>query len=76
MSQRIKRWGDNAFIPIPKLFMDQLGLDKHTRMMIRIEKGRIIITPVSYRLDELLDKGEAHFEGNSGSPAGKEEVWW
>ena len=76
MIQRIRRWGDNAFILIPKPFMDQLGLDKHFRVMISIEKGRITITPVPYSLDELQDKEDVHPEGNSVSRVGKEEVWW
>ncbi len=65
---------------IPKLFALDVNLKPNNMVDISIDKGRIIITPISekeYSLEKLLkgiSKNNLHGEIGTGAPAGK-EIW-
>jgi antitoxin MazE len=57
MQTRIQRWGNSLALRIPKAFAEAAGLNRDSRVEIRIVEGEIIITPLKvadYNLDDLL----------------------
>jgi antitoxin MazE len=77
---RIQKWGNSYGVRIPKNIMDELGLRPDTRLDIRQEQGKIVITPIQEpmaALDELLKQitpENLHGEVDWGTSTGN-EVW-
>ena len=80
MQTTIKKWGNSLALRIPKLLALDANLKLNNFVEISIDKGSIIITPISkkeYSLEKLLkgvSKNNLHGEFNTGSPVGK-EIW-
>jgi len=80
MQTTIKKWGNSLALRIPKLVVSDANLKINNIVNISIEKGSIIITPISekeYSLEKLLkgvSKNNIHGEFNTGAPVGK-EIW-
>ncbi len=77
---RVQKWGNSYGLRIPKNIMDEMALKPNSRLEIRQEQGRLILTPVlepKVALDELLElirPENIHGETDWGIPAGK-EAW-
>ncbi len=77
---RIQKWGNSYGLRIPKNILEELGLNPDSRLEIRQEEGKIIITPIhpsKVSLDELLKQitpENVHGETDWGKPEGK-EAW-
>ena len=80
MQTKIKKWGNSLALRIPKLLALDANLKLNNFVEISIDKGSIIITPISekeYSLEKLLkgvSKNNLHGEFNIVSPVGK-EIW-
>ena len=80
MQTTIKKWGNSLALRIPKLLASDANLKINKTVDISIDKGSIIITPISekeYSLEELLkgiSKNNLHGEIGTGAPVGK-EIW-
>lgn len=80
MQTKIKKWGNSLALRIPKLFASDVNLKINNIVDVSIDKGSIIITPISekeYSLEKLLkgvSKDNLHGEFNTGAPVGK-EIW-
>jgi antitoxin MazE len=80
MQTKIKKWGNSLALRIPKLFALDINLKPNNMVDMSIDKGSIIITPISdkeYSLEKLLkgiSKNNLHGEIGTGAPAGK-EIW-
>ncbi len=77
---RIQKWGNSYGLRIPKSILEELELSPDTRLEIRQEDGKIIISPIrpfKVSLDELLKQitpENMHGEIDWGAPEGK-EAW-
>jgi antitoxin MazE len=75
----IKKWGNSLAIRFPQSLLAQLNLKEDGEVEIKIEEGRLILSPVKkpkYTLDELLAQvtpESLHDEVDFGAPRGKEE---
>ena len=80
MQTIIKKWGNSLALRIPKLFASDANLKQNKLVELSINKGSIIITPISekeYSLEKLLkgiSKNNLHGEFDTGAPVGK-EIW-
>ncbi|MBL7181341.1 MAG: AbrB/MazE/SpoVT family DNA-binding domain-containing protein [Pseudomonadota bacterium] len=80
MQTKIKKWGNSLALRIPKSFALNVNLKQNELVDISIDKGKIIIAPITqkeYSLEELLkgvSENNLHNEFDTGSPAGK-EIW-
>ncbi len=80
MLAKVQKWGNSIGLRIPKAFADEMQLTADTAVEMRLEDGRLVITPVErspYSLDELLaaiTPENVHEEVDWGAPAGK-EAW-
>ena len=80
MQTKIKKWGNSLALRIPKLFASDANLKQNKLVELSINKGSIIITPISekeYSLEKLLkkvSKNNIHREFDTGAPVGK-EIW-
>ena len=80
MQTKIKKWGNSLALRIPKLFASDANLKQNKLVELSIDKGSIIITPISekeYSLEKLLkgiSKSNLHGEYDTGAPVGK-EIW-
>jgi len=80
MQTKIKKWGNSLALRIPKLLASNVNLKLDKMVDISVEKGSIIITPISekeYSLEKLLkgvNKNNLHGEFDTGAPVGK-EIW-
>jgi len=78
MQTKVKKWGNSLAVRIPKLFASDANLKLNEMVELSIDKGSIIITPISekeYSLEKLLkgvSKNNLHGEFDTGAPAGKE----
>ncbi len=77
---RIQKWGNSYGIRIPKNIMEEMELKPDSRLEIRQEEGRIVLTPIQppkIVLDELINQitpENLHDEMDWGTPTGK-EAW-
>ena len=77
---RIQKWGNSYGLRIPKNIMDAMALKPDSRLEIREEQGKLIITPIlepKVSLDELLEQitpENLPGEMDWGNKAGK-EAW-
>lgn len=80
MQAKIQKWGNGLAVRIPSIVARHANIDKNMTVEMSLNKGSIIITPVSapqYTLEELLSgvsENNLHAEFSTGDPAG-EEVW-
>ncbi len=80
MQATVQKWGNSLTLRIPKSFAQELGLEHDTPVELRVQDGRIVISPIRdpvYDLDELLSQITAdnqHDEIDWGPPVGN-EVW-
>lgn len=80
MLTKVQKWGNSLGLRIPKAFANDTRLDKDSLVEITVEKGRIIITPVStpgLTLEELLagvNNDNIHHEVDTASAVGN-EIW-
>ncbi|HAJ37943.1 MAG TPA: AbrB/MazE/SpoVT family DNA-binding domain-containing protein [Chloroflexi bacterium] len=80
MLTKVQKWGNSLALRIPKAFAVDAQLENDSLVEISIDKGRIIVTPVSapsWTLDELLagiTKDNLHTEVDTGSAVGN-EIW-
>lgn len=76
----VRKWGNSLAIRIPQSLLAQLNLQADGQVEIRLEEGRLILSPVKkpgYTLDELLAQitpESLHAEIDTGNAIGK-EVW-
>lgn len=80
MLTKVQKWGNSLGLRIPKAFANDTRLDKDSLVEITVEKGRIIITPVStpgLTLEELLagvNNDNIHHEVDTANAVGN-EIW-
>lgn len=80
MQTKIKKWGNSLALRIPKLFALDANLKLNKLVDLSIDKGSIVITPISekeYSLEKLLEgvsKENLHGEFDTGAQVGK-EIW-
>ena len=80
MLTKIQKWGNSLGLRIPKAFANDARLDNDSLVEITLDKGRIIITPVStpgLTLEKLLagvSKDNIHHEVDTGRAVG-DEIW-
>ena len=80
MQTQIKKWGNSLALRIPKLLALDANLKLNKVVDISIDKGSIIVRPISekeYSLEKLLEgisKNNLHEEFDTGTPVGK-EIW-
>jgi len=79
VTTHIKKWGNSLAVRFPQSLLAQLNLKEDCEVEIRIDEGRLILSPVKkpkYTLDELLAQvtpESLHDEIDFGAPLGKEE---
>ena len=80
MRARVQKWGNSLALRIPRSFAIEAGLSQDSPVELKLEKGRIVITPVTVgepRLEDLLaavTPENIHAEVDSGDAVGR-EVW-
>ena len=80
ITTHIKKWGNSLAVRFPQSLLAQLNLQADAEVEIRIEEGRLTLSPVkkpSYTLDELLAQitpENLQDEIDFGKPVGKEEL--
>lgn len=80
MQTMIQQWGNSLALRIPKAFARQTNVKKGSRVRLVVEKGRMVVTPVTtgkITLKSLLAKvtpENIHPETDWGKPMGK-EIW-
>lgn len=80
MQTKIKKWGNSLALRIPKSFALNVNIKQNELVDMSIDKGKIIIAPITqeeYSLEELLEgvsENNLHSEFDTGAPAGK-EIW-
>ncbi len=80
MQTMIQQWGNSLALRIPKAFARQTKVKKGSRVRLVVERGRMIVTPVTtgkVTLKSLLAKvtpENIHPETDWGKPMGK-EIW-
>ena len=76
----IRKWGNSLAVRFPQSLLAQLNFQADGEVEIRIEEGRLVLSPVKkpkYTLDELLTQitpESRQDEIDFGAPLGK-EVW-
>ncbi|MFH0908289.1 MAG: AbrB/MazE/SpoVT family DNA-binding domain-containing protein [bacterium] len=80
MVTTIQKWGNSLGLRIPKGVAEDAHVKEGTPVEIRLQGGRLVISPVKsrrYRLDDLLKsvtRHNLHHEVNTGDAVGK-EAW-
>lgn len=80
MRTRVRKWGNSLAVRIPKPFAEQVGVHQDGEVEMKVEDGRLVVSPIrrpSYELEELLDgvtEENLHGEWDTGPPAG-DEAW-
>ncbi len=80
MRTRVQKWGNSLALRIPKSFADEVGIDKESSVELRLEDGRLVVSPVTAphpTLSELLagvTEENLHQEVDFG-PAIGNEAW-
>ncbi len=58
IQSKIKKWGNNLALRIPKLIASNINLKMNEKVILSIKKDSIIITPIGrqkYSLEKLLE---------------------
>jgi antitoxin MazE len=80
MEIRVKKWGNNLALRIPKLLADEVGLEDNSQVEISIVDKKLVIVPVvesEFSLEHLLSlvtKDNLHSEVDTGIAVGG-ELW-
>ncbi|MFZ5880458.1 MAG: AbrB/MazE/SpoVT family DNA-binding domain-containing protein [Chloroflexota bacterium] len=80
MKTTVQKWGNSYAVRIPKSFIKEVGLEYRTDVILSLEEGRLVITPVkeeTVTLDELLEgvtRKNLHNAVDTGDPVGN-EAW-
>lgn len=80
MKVQIQKWGNSLALRIPKSFAVESKVGQGSIVEVSLEKGKIVIVPVTepeFILEDLLakvTKRNLHQEIDTGSAVGK-EVW-
>jgi antitoxin MazE len=80
MKTTVQKWGNSYAVRIPKSFIKEVGLEYRTDVILSLEEGRLVITPVkeeTITLDELLEgvtRKNLHSAVDTGDPVGN-EAW-
>jgi len=78
MKTAVQKWGNSLALRIPKPFADQAKVRKGTPVSLTLEKGKLVMTPLSGKeisLKQLLAKVKPkniHAETDWGPAVGKE----
>jgi len=76
----ITKWGNSQGIRIPKKYLEELGLKVGEKVDIKIENGKIVITPLKQKRKPKLDINELFkedYKENEEFKWGKvgKEIW-
>jgi antitoxin MazE len=80
MEIRVKKWGNNLALRIPKSFADEMGLKDDTQVELSIVDKKLVIVPVAepeLSLENLLaqvTEDNLHDEVDIGTAVGR-EMW-
>ena len=78
MKTRVQKWGNSCAIRIPKYMIREAGLEYNAEVEMRLEKGKLIIQPVSdIKLDKILaqvNENNLHHAVETGTAVGN-EAW-
>lgn len=80
MQARVQKWGNSLAVRIPKSFASQSHLGQNSLVEMSVEKGRIILLPVSQpamtlvQLLEGVTSENLHGETETGTSIGQ-EAW-
>jgi antitoxin MazE len=78
MSNKVKKWGNSLGVRIPQNIAREAQVDYDTPVDIRVDEGRIVITPLdrsTYTLEDLvggITTDNLHGETRTGGRRGKE----
>jgi antitoxin MazE len=80
MRTEVQKWGNSLAIRIPRAFAEETRLNNGTRVDLKLQSGRLIISPMRkkhYNLSSLLARvgsAKKHSEIDWGRAAGR-EAW-
>jgi antitoxin MazE len=80
MHSQVQKWGNSLALRIPKSFAAESNIKAGSLVSLSVEKGRLIVEPVTlpeYSLDELLsgiNESNLHREVDFGAPQGSESL--
>ena len=80
MKTYIQQWGNSLALRIPKAFANQTKVKKGTAVSIALNKGRLVVTPLSVenmslkKLASKITRQNRHAEIDTGVPRGI-ETW-
>ena len=80
MHTKIQKWGNSLALRIPRVFADQVKIQKGSDVDISVDDGKLLISVISkeeYSLEDFLskiDENNIHEEITFGDSAGR-EVW-
>lgn len=80
MKVQIQKWGNSLALRIPKSFAIESKIEQGSTVEVSLEKGKLIVFPVSepeFTLEDLLanvTKRNLHREIDTGGAVGK-EAW-
>lgn len=79
MQTAVGKWGNSLAVRLPRAVVEELRLHEGAPVEVRVEAGRLTITPrrPCYRLDDLLaetTRETTHREADWGGPRGG-EAW-
>jgi len=78
MNYKVKKWGHSLGVRIPQNIAREAQIDYDTPIDIKVDDGRIVITPLgttSYNLKDLVDgitSENLHKETSTGGRSGNE----
>ena len=78
---RVAKWGNSLAVRIPAALAREIAAEKGQEVVVDVDNGRLVITPLpkrpAYSLDDILkgfDENEPEREAEWGPPVGV-EVW-
>jgi len=80
MHTKIQKWGNSLALRIPKVFAEQVKIQKGSDVDISVDDGKLLISVISeeeYSLEDFLskiDENNIHEEITFGNSVGR-EVW-
>jgi antitoxin MazE len=82
MQAELNKWGNSLAIRIPSQLAKELGMSQGSLADIRLDNGRIVVTPAKQKpdlkhlLDSMKAAGGKEEEIDSGSELGHEASEW
>jgi antitoxin MazE len=68
MGAFVKKWGNSAAVRIPSAVLDEAGMEIDQPIMVREDRGRIIIEPVRRKVFAIDDLIKGIHPGNLPEP--------